>query len=259
MSRSDTPSAADAEPDLAADAYRRRIRVEQTAPGIVVSRLEDDFHYFVVTLRHDGERVQEVTCTSHRWPWATCPDAAASLRALAGMPLSRRFTAAGQWTDPKQNCTHQFDAACYAITHAARNGAARQYDLEVPRREPVTGATRVRLWVDDEPRLSWSLTWNGIVDPVAPLDEAPWRGGFMRWADNNLPEDDAECAITLRRAADIGMGRGMDLDSVPVASELPGSMAGICYSMQPEIVTIAVRHRGSIRDFATNPDRLLAD
>ena len=43
----------------------------------------------------------------------------------------------------------------------------------------------------------------------------------MRWADATLPEDDAECAIVLRRACDIGMGRGMDLDAVPVADQLP--------------------------------------
>src|SRR5262249_13195078 len=133
--------------DLTADAYRRRIRVETTAPGTVVAALEDDFHHFIVTLRHDGSVVGGVTCVARRWPWTTCPDAAASLHALAGMPLSRRFPAAGAWTDPKQNCTHQFDAACYAITHAARGVAGgaeddvRQYDLEILRRDLDTGRT----------------------------------------------------------------------------------------------------------------------
>ena len=247
-------------PDLAADAYRRRIRVETTAPGVVVSQLEDDFHFFVVNLRHDGERIEEVTCVARRWPWTTCPDAAISLRALKGMPLSRRFTAAGAWTDPKRNCTHQFDAACHAITLAARDGGPRQYDVEVPRRDfDDEGRTQVRLWVDGALNLSWLLDWNGIIDPAPPFDTAPWRGGFMRWADTNLPEDDAECAITLRRAADIGMGRGMDLDGVPVASQLPASMGSVCYSMQPDVVEVAFRHRGSIRDFAAHPERLLAD
>ncbi len=120
-------------------------------------------------------------------------------------------------------------------------------------------AREVRLWVDGALALSWSLDWNGIVDPAPPFDAAPWRGGFMRWADTKLPEDDAECAITLRRAADIGMGRGMDLDGVPVASQLPASMGSVCYSMQPDVVEVAFRHRGSIRDFAAHPERLLAD
>ena len=212
--------------DLDADAYRRRIRVRTTEPGVVVSELEDDFHHFVVTLRHDGEHVLSCENTSHRWPWSTCPDAAEPLRKLAGMPLSRRFTAAGKWTDPKQNCTHQFDTACHAITHAACGSRIAR----LRRRDPAPRSRRparrdVRLWVDGEPRLAWSIDWNGIVDPPPPFDAAPWRGGFMRWADATLPEDDAECAIVLRRACDIGMGRGMDLDAVPVADQLPQTMA----------------------------------
>src|SRR4029079_10340799 len=134
--------------------------------------------------------------------------------------------------DPKLNCTHQFDTACHAITHAAWGRAERGYDVEVPRRDPETGDSSARLWAKGELRLAWTLTWNGIVDPQPPFDAAPWRGGVMRWGDTALPEDDAECAITLRRASDIGMGRGMDLESVPVASELPKTMGAVCYSMQ---------------------------
>ena len=173
------------------------------------------------------------------------------------MPLSRRFTAAGSWTDPKQNCTHQFDAACAAITHAAWERDTRVYDVEVPLRDPRTGETHARLWVDGELRLAWFLDWNGLVDPEPPFDRAPWRGGFMRWADATLAEEDAESAIVIRRACDIGMGRGMDLDSVPVADQLPGSMAGICHSMQPAIVHVALRNVGTIRDFSRHPDELL--
>lgn len=247
--------------DLGADAYRRRIRVQTIEPGVVVSALEDDFHYFVVTLRHDGERVVSVDCESRRWPWATCPAAAEPLRKLAGMTLSRRFTAAGAHTDPKQNCTHQFDAACYAITHAAWGRAEpRVYDVEVPARDFADeGRSHVRLWVDGEPDLAWTISWQGIVGPVAPFDAAPWKGGFMRWADATLEEDAAERAITLRRACDIGMGRRMDLDAIPVATQLPPMMGGICHTMQPGVVEVAFRHVGSIRDFAAHPEALLRE
>jgi hypothetical protein len=243
--------------DLDADAYRRRIAVTTVEPGVVLAQLEDDFHHFVVTLRHDGERVESVDAQSRRWPWLTCPDAALPLRKLAMMPLSRRFTAAGRWTDPKQNCTHQFDTACYAITHAAAGRDRRVYDVEIPRRDMESGATRARLWVDGALRLTWDVRWSGLASAPPPFDAAPWKGGFMRWADETLAEDEAECAITLRRACDIGMGRGMDLDGVPVAKELPPTMAGICYTMQPGTVEIALRHVGSIRDFARTPERLL--
>lgn len=244
--------------DLDADAYRRRLRIRTIAPGVVVSELEDDFHHFVVTLTHNGERV--ITCEneSFRWPWSTCPDAAVPLRALAGMPLSRRFTAAGTWTDPKQNCTHQFDAACLAITHAAWGRDERVYDVEIPRRDPQTGASHTRCWVDGELRLAWNISWDGLIDPEPTFDQAPWKGGFMRWADATLPEEPAETAIVLRRACDIGMGRGMDLDAVPVADQLPKMMAGICHTMQPSVVHVAIRNVGTIRDFTHEPDRLLS-
>jgi hypothetical protein len=245
--------------DLDADAYRRRIRIATVEPGLVVSELEDDFHHFIVTLRHDGKRVESVDCESRRWPWATCPGAAESLRKLAGMPLERRFTAAGRWTDPKQNCTHQFDTACYAITHAASGRSGRVYDVEVPRRDVETGATRVRSWVDSAADLVWHIEWGGIVEPSPPFDVAPWKGGFMRWADATLEPDAAERAITIRRACDIGMGRGMDLDGVPVAAQLPAMMAGICHTMQPGVIELAIRNVGSIRDFAAHPERLIAD
>ena len=240
--------------DLDADAYRRRIRIVTLEPGSVEADLEDDFHHFVITLRHDGERVESVDAQSLRWPWATCPDAARPLEKLAMMPLAPRFTTAGRWTDPKQNCTHQFDAACHAITHAAWGRTKRVYEIEVPRRDPETGSSRCRLWVDGALSLEWDITWRGIVGAVAPFDAAPWKGGFMRWADETLPEDDAERAITLRRACDIGMGRGIDLDAIAVASDLPPTMAGVCYTMQPGVVEVALRHVGSIRDFARAPE-----
>jgi len=242
--------------DLDGDVYRRRIAITTVEPGVVVSDLEDDFHHFVITLRHDGRRVESVHAESERWPWSTCPAAAEPLRKLANMPLERRFTAAGRWTDPKQNCTHQFDAACYAITQAAAGRDRRVYDIEVPARDRATGATRIRLWVDGTLDLVWDVDWQGLVAPEALFASAPWKGGFMRWADRTLDPEHAERAITLRRGCDIGMGRGMDLDAVPVADQLPGSMTGVCHSMQPGIVEVALRNTGSMRDFAAHPERL---
>jgi hypothetical protein len=243
--------------DLDANAYRRRVRITAVEPYVVISELEDDFHCFVVTLRHDGERVVSAEAESRRWPWATCPDAAGPLRKLAGMPLERRFTAAAAWTDPKQNCTHQFDTACYAITHAAWGRTRRVYDVEVPLRDETSGESRARLWVDGVLALDWHVGWDGIIDPAPPFDQAPWKGGFMRWADKTLDPEAAENAITLRRARDIGSGRGMHLDGIPVASELSPIMAGICHTMQPGIAEVAFRHVGSIRDFSRTPEQLL--
>jgi len=253
------------DPPLAVDAdvYRRRILVRSTAPGTVVADLEDDFHHFIVTLRHDDHVVSSVDAESVRWPWSTCPAAAVPLRALAGAPLTTRWTHAARWTSPALNCTHQFDAAAHAITHAARlrdrsGGDVRQYDIEVAavlaRGEELA---LNRLWVDGRLTLQWHMRpAREPVDLPAELADAPWRGGFLRWVDEHLEPDFAEQACVLRRASDIGMGRGMPLDDIPVAAQLPTSMRGVCHSLQPEVAPVAFRNVGSIRDFASTPDGL---
>jgi hypothetical protein len=240
--------------------YRRRIRTVSIDRGVVEGALEDDFHHFEVTLRHDGNHVTGVEARSRRWPWSTCPDAAAHLRPIEDMPLSTRCTAIAGVADPRMNCTHQFDLAGLCVTHAARGHERRQYDAEVP--AAVDDVTEPRLWRDGELVLAWTLSWRDgtrrLVDSP-PYDEAPWRGGFFRWADDSLDPDAAEAAIVLRRACEIGMGRGMDLEAVDSAAELGPLMGPVCYTMQPTVAPVAFRNRGSIRDFARHPDALLHD
>jgi Protein of unknown function (DUF2889) len=224
----------------------------------VDAALEDDFHHFRVALRHDGQCVVEIEGRALRWPWSTCPAAAGPLRALVGMPLSPRAGAVGEWTDPHANCTHLFDLAGLAVAHATRSAERRQYDAEIPFGAQSGPPTRVRLWRDGDVVLDWVLEGGRVADP-APYTGAPWRGGFMRWADATLPVEEAEAAIVLRRACEIGMGRGMDLDAVERAVELGPMMAGVCFTLQPENAPVAIRNRGTIRDFADDPDALLRD
>jgi hypothetical protein len=241
--------------------YRRRIRLVVRAPDLVEGGLEDDFHHFGVALRHDGTRVTSVEAGAQRWPWTTCPDAARPLRAIEGMELSPRCLAVGEHADPRQNCTHMFDLAGLAVAHAARGGdpgTTRQYDVEIPARAQAGGPVDVRLWRDGDLVHTWTLDGRGCVAP-APYSEAPWRGGFLRWADEAFAPDESEPVIVLRRACDIGMGRGMDLDAVDAAAELEPIMAGICFTMQPEQIRVALRNKGTIHDFDADPDRLLAD
>ncbi|MGZ4690182.1 MAG: DUF2889 domain-containing protein [Acidimicrobiia bacterium] len=240
--------------------YRRRIRLLRLDAGSVWGGLEDDFHHFEVTLHHDGGHVTALEMEALRWPWATCPDAGRSLQALVGMALSDRCTAVASVTDPRMNCTHQFDLAGLCVSHAVRGTESRQYDIELP--PPHDGTVTTRLWRDGELTLEWQLAVGStrtreLVSPP-PFTEAPWRGGFMKWADATLPPEEAEAAIVLRRSCDIGMGRGMDLEAIPVSLDLAGIMTGICYSMQPDVMPVAFRNKGSIRDFGTHPDALLA-
>ena len=257
MSDEGAPTVSIGDPD---GPYRRRIRTVAVDRGVVEGALEDDFHHFEITLRHDGERVTGVASRSRRWPWSTCPAAAVNLRPLEGMPLSTRCTAIAEVADPRMNCTHQFDLTGLCVSHAARGDERRQYDAEVP--PAVDGIAEPRLWRDGELVVAWKLSWRdgsrGLVDSP-PYDEAPWRGGFFRWADDTLDPDAAEAAIVLRRACEIGMGRGMDLEAVDSAAELGPMMGAVCYTMQPSVMPVAFRNRGSIRDFARHPEALLED
>ena len=241
--------------------YRRRIRMLTTENDVVEAGLEDDFHYFTVTLHHDGERVTQMTGGARRWPWSTCPDAAGPLRSLEGMPLSERCLAVGEHADPRLNCTHMFDLAGLAVAHAARGGgvgATRQYDVKIPFAAQFGGEHDVCVWRDRELLHTWTLDGRDCISPP-PFSEVPWKGGFLKWADQAFPPDESEPVIVLRRACDIGMGRGMDLDGYDTGEELAPMMRGICYSMQPEQISVALRNKNSARDYDDDPDKLLAD
>ncbi len=226
-------------------------------PTHTEAALEDDFHHFTVVVEHDETRVIGIVATSGRWPWSTCPAAGDQLELLVGMELSPRCTAVAGVTDPHMQCTHQFDLAGLAVAHATRAEVQRQYDIEVPPAD-ADGQRIVRLSRDGVPLLEWTVASTGVTAPP-PYTEAPWRGGFIKWADATFDTDDAEAAIVLRRACDIGMGRGMDLEGYRTAEDLDDLMAGVCYTMQPSIAPVAIRTIGSIRDFADHPDALLAD
>jgi hypothetical protein len=183
------------------------------------------------------------------------------LHALEGMELSPHCLAVGDVADPKQSCTHMFDLAGLCIAHAARGGpvgTTRQYDVEIPHQAQAGGDVVVRCDRDGEPLLAWTLDGRQVKAP-APYTEAPWRRGFFRWAEKTLDVDGAEAAIVLRRACDIGMGRGMDLDAVERADELERVMGGVCFTMQPERIQVALRHKETIRDFDDDPDAMLTE
>lgn len=236
-------------------AYRRRIRLV-AADAAVVADLEDDFHRFRVTLRHDGTRVVAVEGEALRHPWTACPGAVEPLRLLAGMPLAPSATAIRDHGDPRQNCTHLFDLAGLAVAHAASGRSARTYDAVVPDRVHLrTWATLAR---DGEPLLAWDV--DGLtIDGPAPFAGVALRGSFIRWATETLDPDTAEAAIVLRRACEISFGRLQDLDAIEVATELGGVMLGTCHAFQPERIELARRVKGTTRDFSDAADALLAE
>jgi len=253
--------------------YRRRIVVRRHDGHVVTGAMEDDFHHFHVEVTHDGSRVTRVDSRAERGPWTTCADAVEPLRLLAGVELSTSPTVLRE-RDARSNCTHLFDLAGLAITHAARtrpgadSSAERRHDLRAARRYDLSvdeaaaarpdGSRTATLWVDGALRLRWDFDDDGIVAP-AEWTPAPLRAGFLKWAAARLDHETAESAIVLRRGLDISKGRDLDLDEVGVAAELADFTAPVCHSLAPGIADHAVRIRGSARDFTEQPELLLGD
>jgi len=93
------------------------MRVTALDTSTVRGDMEDDFHRFGVTVRHDGARVVEVEGEGERYPWTTCPAAVEPLRALAGAPLSTRISALGDYAPA--DVTHEVRR--HEITNAAQD------------------------------------------------------------------------------------------------------------------------------------------
>lgn len=235
--------------------FRRRIRLTST-PGRVAAGLEDDFHHFRVTIDHDGARVTAVAGEGVRYPWSTCPLAAAELEGLVGAPLARRSTDIADLLRPRDNCTHMFDLAGLALVQAGTGRPDRQYDIEVPDR--VGGVTTPRLACNGVPFLEWTVR-DGVIEDPPPYAGQALQGGFMAWATSALDPDAAEAAIVLRRATDIAHGRTFDLDGTAVAADVGPFMAGRCFTFQKGRMEQARRITGAGRDFADRPDALLQE
>lgn len=232
------------------------MRVTAVDASTIRGDMEDDFHRFGVTLRHDGQRVVEVVGDGVRFPWTTCPAAVEPLRALAGAPLSTRLSALGEYAPARQNCTHLFDLSGLAVAHAARgSGGTRTYDVAIPDRDGKR--THPELWRDGELLFRWSVAGRQLVGPP-PFENVGLRGGFIAWAEEALDADTAEAASILRRACDISFGRSMDLDVFETADMLGDPVRGTCYSFQPGMIEQAVRVKGQTRDFTNDADGLLS-
>lgn len=238
---------------------RRRHVLVAVDEHTVRAGMEDEMHHFELVVHHDGSVVTDVTGTPVRWPWAPCFESPSSLRALAGLALDARPAEIAAWTDVRQHCTHQFDLATLAMAHAARHvrgGAARRdYRTEVPDwyEPPVVG----RLWRDDELLLEWTCSYDVVLEPEA-YRGLPTRQGFFAWCEANLDAELTEAAQMLRRAVWMSPARKLDLEAFADA-EASGIKHDICYTSQPERLPLAIRNKGSLRDFSTSSEPLLRD
>jgi hypothetical protein len=223
-------------------AFRRAIRV--LAKGNEsVCELEDTFHRFGVTIRHDGTHITAIEARAARYPWTTCPMAGAALKAMEGMAITTDPTVLYRFADARQQCTHQFETLGLAITQAGRGDGERTYEAEVVTEDG--GSRRERLWTDGALTLDWQVA-DGLISPPSPL-AGKRPSSFGSRAVESLPHDEAEALLVLRRADFLAGGLTVDVDSFATAADYRAD--GICFSYQPERAAGARRVPGSHRDF----------
>lgn len=168
-------------PDFGQGALRRRIRL--IAEGNeVCAGVEDAYHSFRMTLRHDGERIVELLPQFHRVPLTTCPSAALPLQRLIGTSIDSSWRDLATRESPRSHCTHLFDLAVLAMAHA-RRGGTRTYDVTVPDEHP--GPVWTTLQRDGETIFRWRTFEARILEPVELADK-PLLCGFSRWATSRF-------------------------------------------------------------------------
>jgi Protein of unknown function (DUF2889) len=233
--------------------FRRRVGIASTGDemrGEARASLEDDFHHFRVRISHLEGRVQQAEGWAVRHPYSTCPLAANQLSRLVNASLNGLAHSVMRATNPSEQCTHLMELAGLAIAAAARSIAQRWYDIAIPQR--VAGLTLATLDRDGRRMLTWELVDTTITAP-APFQGVSLRKGMAAWAFANLPEEEAEAALVLRRCALISLGRAMNLDA-----QVHAEPTGRCFVQQPGRAAQGLRMVGSIIDFSDTAKDLCA-
>lgn len=231
--------------------FFRRIIFDVSATQCHVA-MEDEHHYFVLSLGHDGERITSVDSTSRRTPWTLCPQAAGKLQEFVGQPLRQRIAVQLSEIDAKQQCTHQYDLLMVALAQATQPGR-REYVAK------VVGAMHeyrhAQLWLNGQKLLDWRLRGTTIHSDDE-LDQQDLRS-ILPWAQETLSDWKLEALFVQRRAVMVAASKGLNLDLISNAGQAMVARAGACFVFQPERAEQAVRIVGSTRQDVLGPEDLL--
>lgn len=241
--------------------FRRRLRVS-TAPREVMVELEDCNHGFRLRLWHDGERVTAVEVKPLRVPFNTCAEAQRPLQRVIGHRLDEDEATLRSRLVPGENCTHMYDMAILAVTHAAANRgearATRLYDMAVD--DERAGITRASISCDGVPVHEWHIASPRSHTITAPDAHAgkPVMRGFHAWASQAFTEMPREAAVALQRAYFVAQARRHSFEPIAAHPGISDGMPqGACYSYNTGAVERALRSHGTVRDFTHTPELLL--
>lgn len=227
----------------------------------VTAELEDNCHQFRVRLFHDGHKVCAVNGDALRFPNDTCPGAVTLLDRLVGVTLGMGPGAFAKSTNPREFCTHLFDLACLAYTHASRSpesfaGDTRLYHAII-QDEDDEGIQDAQVLINDKTVIHWHLK-NHVVQDEGIAKNANVHSGFTRWAMAHLEGDELEAAIVLAKTNFVAMSRRVDTEKVAGTQLVKGIMPkDICYTYRSPVMENAHHLHNSTVDYSHNPDAML--
>ena len=217
-----------ANPDFGEGFARRIIRLETRDAHTVDGHLVDNYHEMRCQLRHNGGSVTGIDGALLRFPTTCCPGSPAGLHQLVGLDLSTPMVVLYESGRVRRNCTHLFDLAAFAMTHALRTVRSRTYVATVP--DEATAPVEVAVACDGVAMHRWMVRNGHIVAPVE-LAGRPLIQGFGKWSAAAFAGDALEAAKLLSRTCilatirpfrpETGAGRSLDEKS---------PLAGACYA-----------------------------
>lgn len=244
-------------PDYGNGRFRRAILMRHTEPGRVEAQLEDTCHGFAVRLDHDGERVTGIDGTALRFPLSTCVDAPRQLAPLVGFPLNGRLADWFKVGNPGGQCTHLFDLATLAFSHASRDDVERRYDIVIEDAD-ADGILDMMALCNGELKLHWKMDSRDTLTSPADLAGKPMMRGFHQWASVMFFGDDLEIASQMQRGGFVCSARRYDANARAGRRAADHGMPrGTCYSYSEPAVQHAIGLAGATRDFSECPEQLL--
>lgn len=236
--------------------YRRRIRLTRQ-DNLVHGELEDDCHGFKVTLQHDGNAVTAITGDALRVPLTSCPGALAPLQALVGVAVDGTLPAIVARAKPRDNCTHWYDLALLALTHATQREPVRVYDVEVEDQPADAPSARAEVFMNGRSVHRWLIDRTTLVEPQKYAGK-PVLSGFAAWAYFAFDGEAREAAFVLSKGIFVAFSRLYDMSGISGQSALKHTnMLGACYSYSPGVVETSFRNHDTVRDFSNTPEELL--
>lgn len=236
-------------------------RTPEQGQQVVLAELEDNCHQFRIKLFHDTQKVCDVHGDALRYPNNTCPGSVDLLNRLLGVALGQGLGAFAKHTNAREFCTHLFDLACLAYTHASRTpqcfaGERRLYHAII-RDEDDEGTTDVRVFINEHLIIHWHLKQN-VVQDDGIAKGANLYSGFTRWASSALQGDELEAATVLAKANFISMSRRVDTERVAGTQLVSGIMPkDICYTYRSPVMERAQHLHNTTIDYSDRDEKML--